>query len=60
MNFPPYSPELNPQEQVWKQARNKVSHNRFEKDFDVLINDFSSYLEAAVFHTNFLKKYSRY
>ena len=57
MNFPPYSPELNPQENVWKQARGKVSHNRFEKDFSVLINEFAGYLENTTFHTNFLKKY---
>lgn len=60
MNFPPYSPEFNPQEMVWKQARNNISHNRFEKDFKVLINDFANYLETTIFHTNFLKKYSRF
>lgn len=59
MNFPPYSPELNPQENVWKQARNKVSHNRFEKDFNVLIDEFADFLENTTFHTNFLKKYGR-
>jgi len=50
-NFPPYSPEFNPQEHVWKALRQKITHNRLEKDFPVLIknclkflngNDFSS------------------
>ena len=27
--FPPYSPELNPQEHVWKKGRSQVTHNRF-------------------------------
>ena len=50
-NFPPYYPEFNPQEHVWKALRQKITHNRLEKDFPVLIknclkflngNDFSS------------------
>lgn len=60
MNFPPYSPELNPQEQVWKQAKSKTKHNRFEKDFNLVVNDFSNYLTKTVFHTNFLNKYGRH
>lgn len=49
MNFPPYTPEYNPQEHVWKDLRQNVTHNRFEKDFDVLIKDCLKYLN----HTNF-------
>lgn len=36
-NFPPYYPEFNPQEHVWKALRQKITHNRLEKDFPVLI-----------------------
>jgi len=38
-NFPPYSPEFNPQEHVWKALRQKITHNRLEKDFPVLIKN---------------------
>lgn len=56
-NFPPYSPELNPQEQVWKRARQEVSHNHFNEDFQISINNFQTFLETTTFNTNFLKKY---
>jgi transposase len=49
MNFPPYAPEFNPQEQIWKALRQNVAHNRFEKDFDVLIKDCLEYLNRADF-----------
>ena len=29
INFPPYAPELNPQEHVWKIGRSAVTHNTF-------------------------------
>ena len=29
MDIPPYSPDLNPIEQVWRVARREVTHNRF-------------------------------
>lgn len=48
-NFPPYSPELNPQEQVWKQLRQNITHNRLELDFNVLIKDSLKFLN----YTNF-------
>jgi len=49
MNFPPYTPEFNPQEQIWKALRQNVIHNRFEKDFDILINDCLRYLNRSNF-----------
>lgn len=49
MNFPTYTPEFNPQEQIWKALRQNVTHNRFEKDFDVLIKDCLKYLNRANF-----------
>lgn len=56
-NFPPYSPELNPQEQVWKRARQEVSHNHFNEDFQISINNFQTFLETTTFRTNFLRKH---
>jgi len=61
-NFPPYSPEFNPQEHVWKALRQKITHNRLEKDFSVLIkiclkflkgNDFSSIKFENLFGEHF-------
>jgi len=46
-NFPPYSPEFNPQEQVWKALRQNITHNRLEKDFSVLVK------ECLIFLNNF-------
>jgi len=48
-NFPPYSPEFNPQEHVWKALRQNITHNRLEKDFPVLIKNCLKFLN----NTNF-------
>ena len=34
MFLPPYSPDLNPIEQVWRKARREVTHNRFFKSME--------------------------
>lgn len=54
--FPPYSPQLNPQEQVWKKTRTAVSHNH-EEDFNILTSKFYNHLANNKFKSNFLKKY---
>lgn len=36
--LPPYSPDLNPIEQVWRITRKKKTHNRFFRCFEVLKN----------------------
>jgi transposase len=43
-NFPPYTPEFNPQEHVWRALRQNITHNRFEKDFLVLIKKCMRFL----------------
>jgi transposase len=48
-NFPPYAPELNPQEHVWKALRQNITHNRLEKDFSVLIKDCLKFLNKNNF-----------
>lgn len=48
-NFPPYSPEFNPQEHVWKNLRQNVTHNRMEKDFPILVKDCLKYLKKTDF-----------
>jgi len=57
MYFPSYSPDLNPQEHVWKRARQEVTHNS-EDDFDTKILKFYWFLTKTRFKTNFLEKYS--
>lgn len=48
-NFPPYTPELNPQEHIWKKLRQNITHNRMEKDFSVLVKDCLKYLNKTNF-----------
>lgn len=59
MKFPPYSPELNPQEHVWREARRNVSHNHEISKFDDLVNNFYNFLTVSTFRANFLKKYTQ-
>lgn len=55
--FPPYSPEYNPQEGVWKKARKNVSHNHTFRTFPRLIEAFEAYLKGTRFPTKFLKEH---
>ena len=48
-NFPPYSPEFNPQEHIWKALRQKITHNRLEKDFSTLIKICLKFLKSNNF-----------
>lgn len=56
MYFPPYSPDLNPQEQVWKKAKESCAHNS-EDEFKVKVKRFCQFLRFTKFATNFFKKY---
>jgi transposase len=57
MYFPPYSPDLNPQEHVWKSAKQHTCHNS-EASFADKIDKFSTYIQGEIFPTNFLEKYA--
>lgn len=52
--FPPYSPEENPQEHVWKEGRGKVTHNHFIKDLDQTAKEFVNYLNTTRFDYSLL------
>ncbi|KAA6350104.1 hypothetical protein EZS27_002467 [termite gut metagenome] len=41
--LPPYSPDLNAIEMLWKKTRRNVTHNRFFKSLEVLRYDLSLY-----------------
>jgi len=58
MYFPPACPHLNPQEHVWEQARDAISHNHTYPCFQTLIDDFDTFLNETPFETNFMEKYA--
>jgi len=53
MQFPPYAPELNPQEHVWKAGRTNVSHNTFIDDIDKATDKFIGFLNDTIFDYKF-------
>jgi transposase len=57
IEFPTASPELNPQEQVWKQTRRKISHNHLEPKLLALADRFENHLRSNTFHSTFLDHY---
>lgn len=57
MQFPPGSPDLNPQEHVWKATRAKVSHNHLLPKLPVLAEAFEAHLVNSVFKSTFLDNY---
>ena len=55
--FPTASPDLNPQEQVWKAVRKEVSHNHLEAQLPKLADRFLNKLNSSTFLSSFLDKY---
>lgn len=49
IHFPRYDPEDNPQEHVWKQGRQTITHNRFIEDIDRATDEFVEYLNKTRF-----------
>lgn len=47
--FPPYTPELNPQEHIWKEGRKEVTNNQFIPDVEKVAVDFVNYLNNKSF-----------
>lgn len=47
--FPPASPDLNPQEHVWKDARAHVTHNHIINKLDTLADSFEAHLTQNTF-----------
>jgi transposase len=52
--FPPYSPEENPQEHVWKSVRSNITHNRFIKNIDLVADEFVTYIKNTIFNYSLL------
>jgi len=55
--FPPASPDLNPQEHVWKAVRREVSHNHLETRLPELADRFLNKLNSSTFKDTFLDRY---
>ena len=55
--FPTATPDLNPQEHVWKAVRKEVSHNHLEARLPDLADRFLSKLNSSSFQSSFLDKY---
>jgi len=55
--FPTASPDLNPQEQVWKAVRKEISHNHLEARLPKLAERFLNNLNSTTFKSSFLQKY---
>lgn len=57
LKFPPGSPDLNPQEHVWKLTREKVSHNHQLPKLSELAEAFKDHLVNTTFKSAFLDNY---
>lgn len=57
MEYPVAAPELNPQEQVWKQTRRAISHNHIIPRLPQLADDFENHLRSNTFESSFLDRY---
>lgn len=60
VEFPTGSPDLNPQEQVWKRTRRAVSHNHVTPKLLDLADRFEAHLTAQTFRSAFLEQYGFY
>jgi transposase len=57
IEFPVAAPDLNPQEQVWKQTRQAVSHNHLVPLLPDLADRFADHLISHTFKSAFLERY---
>jgi transposase len=57
MWFPVATPDLNPQEQVWKLTRRAVSHNHLIPKLPDLADKFEQHLKSHTFESSFLERY---
>ena len=54
MNFPPYSPELNPQEKIWKAMRKHLFDSLVQDRFDDTIKKAKLFLRKKTFTYKFI------
>jgi transposase len=56
--YPAGAPDLNPQEHVWKAARNAVSHNHRHKKLGELADAFEQHLNSTIFPCSLLEQHN--
>ena len=56
--FPPACPQLNPQEHVWKAARQNVSHNHAFATLADLRRAFAAFLDSTFFHFRWVERFA--
>lgn len=52
--FPVASPDINPQEHVWKAGRSNITHNKFIKNIDKATRQFVKFLNSTKFNYSLL------
>lgn len=52
VNFPPYSPELNPVEQCWREIKKKIS-NKFYNNTEEMKEELNNSIEKTIFINKF-------
>lgn len=57
MTFPTASPDLNPQEHVWRATRRAVSHNHTQSRLPELATNFKQHLVSSTFECSFLDRF---
>ena len=55
--FPPACPQLNPQEHVWKAARQDIGHNHSRLTLGALRKDCAHFLDWTLFHFHGVEKF---
>lgn len=50
VNFPPYAPDVNPQEKVWNFSKDKISNDKIQETFQSTIELFESNIQAKKFN----------
>ena len=60
IQFPTASPDLNPQEHVWRATRRAVAHNHSERRLPDLAGRFERHLRDTTFVSSFLEQYGWY
>jgi len=54
--FPPYAPDEDPQEEVWKAGRSTLTHNAYIRDIDETADKLVKYFNTTVFPYRLLGK----
>ncbi len=57
LRFPTATPELNPQEHVWKTVRSAISHNHDQTKLSELADRFELHLSSSTFDYAFVDKF---